>query len=596
MALDGAFLHIIRKELAELVGSRIEKIYQPSKDELMIGLRTRTGAVKLYISASASSARVNLTDRTVDNPMKPPMFCMLMRKRLGSGRLAAVRQDGLERILFLDFETVNELGDNVTVTLACEIMGHYSNIIAVDENGRIIDAIKRVGADLSGKRVILPGIEYEMPPRPERLNILECSREDIISAFEKKKEEGDMLLSKAVIGIFEGISPLVAREWVFRADGDGSSALLSADDDTISKLIDIISWTRDDINKKSHDFVVLQDGEGMLKDFCFTDINQYGSLMNVRHMPSAGKTLDLFYSERDSFARMKQRAGDMYKLLKNLTDRISRRLSVQRGELDTSENKEIYKLKGDLLSANMYRLEKGMGSIELENFYDENGGTIRIELDKRLTPSQNMQRYYSMYRKADTAVRILTEQITAGEEELAYVESVSDALSRAQGEDEINELRTELIGQGYIGSSSGKGKNKAVKARPPVYFTSPDGYRIAVGRNNIQNDILTLKTAEKTDIWLHTKDIPGSHVIIFTEKTAPPDSTIMFAARLAAYHSKAAASSQVPVDYVPVKLVRKPSGAKPGKVIFTGNRTLYVKPFDAEEIGAMLEAADSAKK
>ena len=582
MALDGAFLHIIKNDLSKLIGGRIEKIHQPSKEELVLGIRTRERSYKLLISASPASARVHITDRPAENPAKPPMFCMLLRKRLGSGKLADIRQDGLERILFLDFDTVNELGDPVRITLACEIMGRYSNLVVIGNDGKIIDSIKRVDAEMSRERLILPGMIYELPPRPERLDFITASPDDIRGALNEKKSLKDDKLSKTLINIFEGISPLLAREWVFFASRQSDLLLSEISEDMTDRLIFAIDKTRREITENRCHFTIVRTADGILKDFCFTEIHQYGALMITKEMSSAHETLDYFYSHRDSESRLKQRAGDLYKLLLNAAERISRRTALQKEELAASKNKEIFKLKGDLLAANLWQLEKGMGNISLPDYNSENGEMIDIELDRRLNPSQNMQKYYSAYRKADTAERILTEKIAQGEDELAYVESVFDALTRARGEDEINELRSELAEQGYLRSS--RGKSKPPKVNPPLMFASPDGYKIAVGRNNLQNDKLTLKTAEKSDIWLHTKDIPGSHVIIFTENTLPPDSTILFAARLAAYHSKAKSSSQVPVDYVPVKLVKKPSGSKPGKVIFTGNRTVYVTPVSEEEI------------
>lgn len=578
MALDGAFLHIVKNELTPLIGGRIDKIHQPSREEILLSLRTRSGAAKILISASAASARVHLTKKSYDNPKTPPMFCMLMRKHLNTGRLIAVRQDGLERILFLDFETVNEIGDVVTVTLVCEIMGKYSNLMMINQDGKVIDSLKRVDGEMSGVRLVLPGILYELPPRNKRLNFLTCSREEILTALNNEKEKSDCMLSKVLINEFEGISPVLAREWIYRTDKNGEPALSALSEEQAGRLADIIIRTREDMEHGKFRFTAVKDGDGCLKDFSFIDITQYENLMTSEKFDSAGELLDYFYSERDRIASIKQKAGDMYRLLQSTEERIARRLAVQKEELKKSADRGILKLKGDLISANIYRLEKGMGFFEAENYYDENGGTVNIELDRRLTPSQNMQRYYAEYRKADTAEKILTEQIERGEEELKYIESVSDSLSRSETADEIAELREELAEQGYL-KHSGK-KNKSIRPQPPIMFKSPDGFDIAVGRNNLQNDKLTLKTAEKTDIWLHTKDIPGSHVIIFTHGKVPPDETILYAARIAAAHSKARNSSQVPVDYVPVRLVKKPAGAKPGKVIFTGNRTVYVKPLD----------------
>ncbi len=578
MALDGAFLHIVKKELGHLIGGRVDKISQPSREEVVIAFRTHGGNCKLLISASAGSARVHITKKTIENPKVPPMFCMLLRKHLGNGRLLDIRQDGLERILYFDFEAMNELGDMVKVTLAVEIMGRCSNLVIINADGKIIDSIKRVDAEMSRERMVLPGMTYTYPPRDNRLDFRSCTAEDIANAAERLS---DCDLSKALIKIFEGLSPIVAREWVYYAAQGNDAVKSDLQGELLERLAFVINQTARECDENRCTFTVVKDKEGLLKDFSFIPINQYVGLMDTKELDSACDLLDFFYSERDSISRMKQRSQDMYKLLLNATDRISRRLANQRIELKESENREEFKLKGDLISANLYRVEKGMSSVRVENFYDEACPEIEIKLDPRLTPSQNMQHYYAEYRKADTAEKILTEQIAKGEEELAYIDSVFDALTRTNGEDEVNELRMELAEQGYIRAAKLKGKPP--KSHPPLEFKSPEGFTILVGRNNKQNDMLTTKLAEKSDIWLHTKNITGSHVIIRANGQAVPDDTIVYAARLAAFHSKAKNSSQVPVDYVPVKFVKKPSGSKPGMVIFTNNRTLYVTPLNPNE-------------
>lgn len=578
MALDGAFLHIVKKELGHLIGGRVDKISQPSREEVVIAFRTHGGNCKLLISASAGSARVHITKKSIENPKVPPMFCMLLRKHLGNGRLLDIRQDGLERILYFDFEAMNELGDMVKVTLAVEIMGRCSNLVIINADGKIIDSIKRVDAEMSRERMVLPGMTYTYPPRDNRLDFRNCTAEDIVNAAEQLP---DCDLSKALIKIFEGLSPIVAREWVYYAAQGNDAVKSELQGELLERLAFVINQTARECDENRCTFTVVKDKEGLLKDFSFIPINQYVGLMDTKELDSACDLLDYFYSERDSISRMKQRSQDMYKLLLNATDRISRRLANQRIELKESENREEFKLKGDLISANLYRVEKGMSSVRVENFYDEACPEIEIKLDPRLTPSQNMQHYYAEYRKADTAEKILTEQIAKGEEELAYIDSVFDALTRTNGEDEVNELRMELAEQGYIRAAKLKGKPP--KSHPPLEFKSPEGFTILVGRNNKQNDMLTTKLAEKSDIWLHTKNITGSHVIIRAGGQEVPDDTIIYAARLAAFHSKAKNSSQVPVDYVPVKFVKKPSGSKPGMVIFTNNRTLYVTPLNPNE-------------
>lgn len=578
MALDGAFLHIVKKELGHLIGGRVDKISQPSREEVVIAFRTHGGNCKLLISASAGSARVHITKKSIENPKVPPMFCMLLRKHLGNGRLLDIRQDGLERILYFDFEAMNELGDMVKVTLAVEIMGRCSNLVIINADGKIIDSIKRVDAEMSRERMVLPGMTYTYPPRDNRLDFRNCTAEDIVNAAEQLP---DCDLSKALIKIFEGLSPIVAREWVYYAAQGNDAVKSDLQGELLERLAFVINQTARECDENRCTFTVVKDKEGLLKDFSFIPINQYVGLMDTKELDSACDLLDYFYSERDSISRMKQRSQDMYKLLLNATDRISRRLANQRIELKESENREEFKLKGDLISANLYRVEKGMASVKVENFYDEACPEIEIKLDPRLTPSQNMQHYYAEYRKADTAEKILTEQIAKGEEELVYIDSVFDALTRTNGEDEVNELRMELAEQGYIRAAKLKGKPP--KSHPPLEFKSPEGFTILVGRNNKQNDMLTTKLAEKSDIWLHTKNITGSHVIIRANGQTVPDDTIIYAARLAAFHSKAKNSSQVPVDYVPVKFVKKPSGSKPGMVIFTNNRTLYVTPLNPNE-------------
>ena len=573
MALDGAFLYAVKKELEPLIGGRVDRIHQPSREEIVIALRTRQGAKKLYISANAGSARVHITEKQVDNPQVPPMFCMLLRKHLGSGRLTAVRQDGLERILFLDFECVNELGDVVTVTLACEIMGRCSNLIVIGSDGRVIDSIKRVDEEMSRQRMVLPGMRYTLPPRDDRLCFLTCQPEEILGRL---SEEAPAELSKALIRSCEGISPILAREWTFFA---GRGAHIQSDQltqDQSDRLIFAIKRTREQLTDGQCCFSVVLDKDGLLKDFSFIRLSQFGTLMLTRELPSASELLDFFYYERDRAARTKQRANDLFKLLVNLTERTSRRISVQQGELAACAEKEHFKLCGDLISATMYRLTKGDVSANLENFYEEGSPLVEIPLDVRKTPAQNAQHYYSEYKKCVTAEEKLADQIEKGQEELAYLESVFDALTRASSENDIIQLRLELSEQGYI--RAGGSKQKPPKALPPVEYRSSDGFTIFVGRNNHQNDWLTLKFAEKSDIWLHTQTITGSHVIIVAEGEEVPDKTIEEAAVIAAVNSRGRNSNLVPVDYCLAKFVKKPSGAKPGKVIFTNYKTAFVKP------------------
>ncbi len=574
MALDGVFLGIVKNEISVLLDGRVDKIHQPSREEILITFRTREGGYKLLINTSAGGARVHVTRAQIDNPRVPPMFCMLMRKLLSSGRLIAIRQEGQERILCLDFDSSNEMGDIVRITLVIEIMGRHSNLIILDKDGRIIDAIKRVGQDMSSVRPVLPGMQYEAPPRDERISLFSLTREGLKAAFEKHAHAE---LSKAILKSIEGLSPVFARECALKVTQDEISAG-ELSDEGFEKLYLFLTMQAQQAEKGDNKFTVLKSQDGLLKDFCFADITQYGSLMERIHFPSACETLDYFYTERDITARMKQRASDLYKFLQNTKDRIARRTANQKQELLECADRDKLKIYGDLLMANLYNFQKGDSAVTVQNYYEEGSPEVRIKLDVRLTPSQNAQRYYSEYRKADTAEKKLTALIEQGEQELLYIDSVFDNLTRAMSETDIDDLRIELHEQGYLKSARLSKGAKNVKTRPPMKFVSSDGYEIRVGRNNKQNDKLTCKDSEKLDIWLHVKEITGSHVIISAKGGEVPDETIMEAAVIAAYYSSARSSAQVPVDYTLVKYVKKPNGAKPGMVIFTNNRTLFVKP------------------
>lgn len=569
MSLDGAMLKYVREELSELVGSRIEKIFQPSREEVVITFRkpnsSDRGAKRVIFSANGSSARVNLTEAALENPPSPPMFCMLLRKHLGSGRLLGIRQDGLERILYFDFECVNEIGDIVTNTLTAEIMGRFSNIILV-RGGRVIDSVKRVTDEISGVRRILPNIVYETPPRLERIDFFTVNDRKISALIEKKTER----LAKALLAVLEGISPIFAREAAFYAAGDTDAACCELTDEQKERLDDFFENAR-----KSACFTEIIDESGAKKDFSFVDVNQYGNGFAKRHFASANALLDDFYEKKSD--RASQRARDMLKLIKSRAERTARKLELRKKELADCADRENLRVCGDIVNANIYRLEKGMTSALLDDFYT--GEQRKIALDARLTPAQNAQKYYSEYRKLCTAEKMLTGLIAEGKSELSYYESLLDSVTRAKTDGELTEIKRELAEQGLIRGEKTLAKPKKSE---PLKFRSSDGFTILVGKNNKQNDELTLKTSKASDIWLHVKDIAGSHVIIKTEGKTPPERTIVEAARLAAYHSKAKNGSGVPVDYTAVKFVKKPAGARPGMVIFTDNRTLYVTPNEEE--------------
>lgn len=578
MALDGIYLRHIKNEIEkESLGARVNQIYQPNRDELVLILRTYGGAKKLLLSARANSPRVNFCEKTPENPAQPPMFCMLMRKRLGGGKLVAVRQLDCDRILFLDFECVNELGDVVGLTIVCEIMGMYSNIILVNrDTGVIVDALKRVDLTVSSKRFVLPNIKYELPDSQDKLNILEHTPEEIAQRI--KTQPAEMPLNRAVLSSVQGISPVISREIEYRVCEGATNRL---DGELYAKLIDELAElkniTENCLGKPN--IVYREDKKPM--DISFLEIKQYGNFLRVEQQEGFNAAVDYFYDERDTRDRMRVKTQSLNKLLVNLRDRTARKLQKQQTELARCADREQLRIRGDLLQANLYRIERGAQFADVENYYDPEGKTLRITLNPAISPAANAQKYYKEYQKEKNAEIFLAEQIEKGRAELEYFESVIDEVSRAQTERELSQIREELEQQGYLRKPSGKRPKQS--ALPFLEFESTDGFKILVGRNNLQNDRLTLKTAAKNDMWLHTKDIHGSHVIIRADGREISDEAIMQAAALAAYHSKAQNSSKVPVDFTLVKHVSKPNGAKPGMVIYVNNRTVYVTPKESIE-------------
>lgn len=573
MALDGVFLSLVKDELLNsLEDARVDRIHQPSKEEIIINFRTKQGPHKILFNVNASQARVHETYLSFENPKAPPMFCMFLRKHLSSGKLISIRQDGFERILYFDFDSSNEMGDIVRLTLIIEIMGRHSNLILVNSDGKILDSIKRVSQDVSSVRPILPGMTYCPPPKEKRLNIFEFKNDELIYILEKNSKKD---LSKVLLHAFEGISPVMAREAVFYASKSDTLSFENLTDGQKDKLCFFFTNTADLVKSKKNKLVTLKTKENQLKDFCFTDILQYGTLMVRKVFSSPSELLDYFFAERDRLSRTKQRADDLFKLLISTSERINRRISNQLTELLECKNRDDYKKTGDLIISNIYKIKKGDGEVMLTDYTSEDMSEVKVCLDKRLTPQQNAQKYYNEYKKCDTAEKMLTRLTEEGKQELIYIDSVFDALTRAESESDILALREELDEQGYLRLPR-KSKAKPQKMLAPLKFKTSGGFEVWVGRNNRQNDKLTLKDSEKTDIWLHTKDIPGSHVILKTNGATPSGTDITQAACIAAYHSKAKNSSSVAVDYTYVKNVKKPNGAKPGMVIFTDNKTLFV--------------------
>lgn len=575
MALDGMLLHHIINEIKEVaLGARISQIHQPNRDEIIINLRTFEGNKRLLLSARANSPRLHFTKYSVENPATPPMLCMLMRKRLGGGKLIDVRQAGLDRITSLDFECTNELGDKVIITVVVEIMGKYSNVILVDGEGKVIDALKRVDVSMSSQRLVLPNLPYELPAPQDKLNILLYPADEVVDKI--ISVPGEKPLNKAILGAVQGISPILCRELEHRVLGDSASSNKTMTEDEKKRLKAEIEALADTVlTSRGEPFMLYHKDDAKPFDLTFIPITQYGALGESKTVATFSELLDSFYIERDSADRMRVKAADLSRVLTNLVNRTSNKINIQRRELAACSDREHLRICGDLLQANLYRIERGAEEVTVENFYDENR-PLTIHLNPAISPAQNAQKYYKDYNKAKNAEQVLTEQIEKAEQELVYLDSLRDLLSRATSEKELTGLRLECMEQGYI--KRNKSVRKKPESLPPLEYTTSAGLRVLVGRNNRQNDTLTLKTARNRDLWFHTKDIPGSHTVLLTDGAEPDEQSVLEAARIAAFHSKAGQSTNVPVDYTLIKFVSKPNGAKPGMVIFTHNKTLYVDP------------------
>ncbi|MGN1051024.1 MAG: NFACT family protein [Acutalibacteraceae bacterium] len=563
MALDGITLNFLKNEIKEVaLLSKVSQIYQPNKEELIFTLRTRKfGNKKLLLSCRADSPRIHFTEHAPENPASPPMLCMLLRKKLTGGTLTDVRQNNTERILFLDFSCLNEIGDKVLYTVAVEIMGKYSNVILIGEDSIIVDSLKRVDFTMSRERAVLPNLKYELPPPQDKLCILKNDPKKILSRI--KFYEKETTLYKAFLSSIEGISPIVARELAEKVNSG-------------ENISDVLQKFCDDILKGRSTKTIILKEDSTPFDFSFMDINQYGDFLSKKYFHTFSEMLDSFYSEKDLLQRIKIKSSDIHKTLTNTIEKLRRKILIQEKELLECEKRENLRIKGDLLQANLYRCPKGASFIDVENFYNNNE-ILRIELNPAKSPAINAQRFYKNYQKAKNGEKILTEQISKAKKEIAYLESVLDNLDRAESIKDIASIKEELSDGGYI-KRVNSNKKRQSETLPPREYETKNGFKILVGRNNRQNDVLTLRTASKNDLWFHTKDIPGSHTILFTDGKTPKDEDIIEASSISAYHSKGKNGDNVPVDYTMVKYVSKPKGAKPGMVIYINNRTVFVTP------------------
>lgn len=579
MALDGAYLRHLKKELSEtLIGGRIDKIHQPNREEFVVAIRTREGLFRLLFSARANSARVGLIPENLENPKQPPMLCMLFRKKLSGARLTEIRQPELERVLHFIFDAVNELGDHVQLQWTIEVMGKYSNIILSDEEGRVIDSLKRVDAEMSSRRLVLPGLAYELPPAQDKLNPLTATGVQVAERLRELPKNAE--LSKGLLSVLQGLSPVVCRELAHQIGRGQSLFCREMGEEEFFRLSFFYQKFREGLADCSGTPMMVMDRQGKPLDFSFLPLHQYGTDAVVKEGDSFSALLDGFYRERDRMERMRVREQDLLRLLSNQTERLSRKINAQKAELSASGDRDRFRIYGDLINGHLHEIPKGSKLVQLDNFYDPAGGKLTVPLDPALSPSQNAQKYYKAYRKAKTAEEKLQEQISLAMGELAYLDTVLESLAQAAAERDLTEIRSELADQGYLRIQRRK-QNKTESLQPPRSYQVADGFTVLVGRNNRQNDQLTMKRAKKQDIWFHTKDIPGSHTVLVTQGRTPTVAALEQAAALAAGHSRGKQSAKVPVDYTEIRNVSKPQGAKPGFVHYVKYQTLYVTPISA---------------
>ena len=575
MPFDAIFLSAVADELrAQTLTCRVDKVQQPERDTVILHLRAPGMSARLLLSASTNHPRAHLSTRSFENPAQPPMFCMLLRKHLVGGRLSAITQPPMERLLDFSFDCTDELGESVQKHLILELMGRNSNLILTDGTGRVLDCLRRVDFEMSAERQLLPGLYYRLPPTQGKRSPFETDTDTLAQLL--CAQTGQKQFDAWLLDTFGGISPLLCRELAFRIFGDVDTDIAALSQDAKRQaavsLHEQFSALAD--GKKAPVLLVKQDRPW---DFTCIPIAQYGGFVRCELQQGFSQLLDSFYGERDHAERLRQKTQAVRKLLTNLCNRTARKLALQKKELAGTYDRERLRRLGDIVTANLHAIARGQSRLRAVDFYDPDMQEIDIPLNPALSPQQNAAKFYKDYQKAKTAERVLTGQIARGETELDYLESVLEALSRAESERDIQQIRAELADGGYLREQTQKKRMKLPPAKP-MQFRSTEGYTILAGRNNQQNDMLTTKLAEKGDIWLHAQKIHGSHVIIVCAGRTPSDETVTEAMTLAAYYSQSREGQNVPVDYTRVKNVKKPNGAKPGMVVYDRYATGYVTP------------------
>ena len=567
MAFDAFFLSAVLDEIREkTAGARVEKIHQPSRDTLLLHLKCQEGRQKLMFVANPTAPRLHLTEATPENPPEPPMFCMLLRKHLSGARLNSISQPPMERCATFTFDCIDEMGDAVQKKLVAELMGRTCNLYLLDPDGRIIDCLRRVGLDETSKRPALPGMYYQSPEPVNKTNPRE-----IESYANLLSESGADVLADRLMDKLGGLSPLVCREAALFAAGDTDARLENMDISAVAEKLEL--FFREHLEHPRPWYYATADGTP--KQFAFCPIRQYGECTEAE---SFGGLLDHYYIVRDRRDAIRQKGQAVRKTVQNLCQRLKRKLAIQEKELLATYDRERLRQLGDILTANIHRIQKGQTTVTVEDFYDENMAQIEVAISPILSPQQNAAKFYKDYTRMKNAEKELTRQMELGEQELTYLQSVLEELDRAESEAELEEIRRELQDGGYVRADSGKKRMKQGKL-PPLRFESTDGYPIYVGRNNRQNDELTFKLARKDDLWLHAQKVHGSHVIISCGGTTPPDDTVTQAAQLAAFYAETKGGQNLPVDVTPVRQVKKVPSGKPGMVIYHTYRTVIVNPY-----------------
>ena len=566
MPLDAVCLQAVVAELApQITGSRIEKIQQPARDQVVLLLR---GNRRLLLSAGGGQPRLHLTELPRDNPAQPPMFCMLLRKYLSGGIIESIQQAPLERVVTLTVSAADELGERSQFSLILEAVARRANLILADKDGHIIDCLRRIDFEMNPDRQVLPGLFYHLPTPPDKVSPFTVTEEEFaaLAAAAGEGAPADQWLVRTV----NGLSPLVARELTFRACGSTDAPVTGH---TAALWSAFAAW-RDTVNEKRFTPAMLKRS-GVPMDFTYLHVGQYGGAAEEETYTSFSRLLDDFYEKREQAERVKQKGQDLVKTASNGAARLRRKIAAQEQELAESKNRDKWRVYGELITANLYRMERGMSRLTAQNYYDPDCADVDIPLDVRLSPQENAAKYFKKYTKAKTAEKYITAQLEKARVELTYLESVLQELTLAESEQDFNDIRAELTDGGYLRA---KGRKQPQRPSKPREFRSTAGLRILVGRNNRQNDRLTAKDAEKWDIWLHTQRIHGSHVILCTGGAQPDEQSLLEAASLAAYFSQAQDGTKVPVDYAPVKFVKKPAGSLPGFVNYTNYKTILADP------------------